>query len=82
MTARAAFVVACALILNGCSGRTRPTGPPPEFEPPRVRAWDAGRAVDPLEAAEQSGEWVDEEGTDGGAPKSGRGARDAGKDVG
>ena len=81
MTAHAAFVLACALALNGCSGRIRPTGPPPEFEPPRVRAWDAGRAVDPLEAAEQSGEWVDEEGADAGAP-SGRGPRDAGRDVG
>jgi len=65
------FVVAFAL--GGCpSKRTRPPGPPPEYEPPRVTAWDAGKPVDPLDQVQG------EEVTDDDAPDATAPAQDAG----
>jgi hypothetical protein len=58
---RAPGALLCAALAAGCSAqRSRPSGPPPEYELPVVTAWDAGTRADPLESAEESGQWVDE----------------------
>ncbi len=71
---RGLCVVLAGLAL-GCSGsRARPSGPPPEYEAPRVTPWDAGAApADEFSEAERGGEPV----TDGDEPTS----ADAGKDA-
>ncbi len=61
---------ALLLLFVGCAGhRAAPGGPPPEYEPPRLLAWDAGVTedeVDPFAAAAE-GEWLAAEPTVAGA---------------
>ncbi len=45
-------VVVPFCVLLGCPTRQRPTGPPPEYEVPRVMPWDAAAPVDPLDDLE------------------------------
>lgn len=55
-------------ILVGCAGhRAAPRGgPPPEYEPPRLLAWDAGVGPDETDpfAAAAEGEWLAAESTE------------------
>jgi hypothetical protein len=56
----AAWLFAVAAGASACGARQRPAGPPPEYEKPVVTPWDAGAPVDPLAAAEATGEVVDD----------------------
>ncbi len=61
---------ALLVLLVGCAGhRAAPGGPPPEYEPPRLLAWDAGVAEDEADpfAAAAEGEWLAAEPTGVGA---------------
>lgn len=64
-------------LLVGCAANEpRPSGPPPEYEPPRVLAWDAGGAdptEHPLESAAVGG-WLED--PDAGASDGGPGHAD------
>lgn len=63
-----------ALMVAGCPGNhLRPTGPPPEYEKPVLRAWEAAAPVDPFESLGQGG-WVDETGDEDAGPEAAPGA--------
>jgi hypothetical protein len=44
----------------GCGRPKLPEGPPPDYERPQLEPWDAAPTVDPFEAAEGEGGWVEE----------------------
>lgn len=72
------WLLGVLLVVAGCSGaKSRPLGPPPEYEAPVVAPWDAGVTLDPLEQAERQGEWASEPGNSASASAD-AGARDAG----
>jgi hypothetical protein len=56
----AAWSFALAAGVAACGARQRPAGPAPEYEKPVVTPWDAAAPVDPLTAAEATGEVVDD----------------------
>jgi hypothetical protein len=66
--------VALVVVGIGCSSRAvRPAGPPPEYEPPVVTPWDAGRPSDQADpfADAAEGEWTTEPGDEPGPADAG-----------
>src|SRR5690606_19972544 len=65
------FCLAPLVLVFACARPQIPPGPAPEYERPRVMAWDAGPQEDPLSAIEAEGEWVEDDAPSmgaGGAP--------------
>jgi len=54
--------VGAGLLVACCGGPQTITAPPPEYERPVVRPWDAGRAEDPEDpfALAAEGDWIEE----------------------
>jgi len=73
--------VGAGWLLASCGGQRTITAPPPEYERPVVRPWDAGAEEEPEDpfAAASEGDWIEDpvEEVDAGSPPDGGTAADA-----